>query len=281
MSPPEFNDIGKAGKDILSGKEVDLNKTKFVYKASTTSGAEVTGTLEKGNDASLLGEIKCKFHHSDSKLTFTDTVKSDNSISAKIEAPHITDGLKLDAEFGFNSDKAKETKFGLSYKGSSFAFTSAYNVFQHPKFTGDLVVESHNILVGGQASYDVSNQTVDEFKAAVAYSEEDFTVSVLAEKKLTNFTVGYSQKVNRDVSVAGQATWKDSGSLATSFAAKYSLPGGGILLSKFNSAGVLSFGYLRKIHPSVKLTLGIEFNTAAAQDNPHHKYGFGLTFEPK
>jgi len=282
MAPPEFNDIGKTGKDILSGKDVDLLKTKFVYKTNTTSGAEITGSLEKGKDGSLAGEIKSKLNHKDSGLIFTDTLKSDNSISIKAEAPHIADGLKLDAEFAFTSEKSKETKFGLSYKAQSFTLTSGYNVFQNPKFTTDLVVETSGLLFGGQASYEVNSNSVDEFKAAVGYSEEDFAVTVLAEKKLSKFTVGYNQKVNKEVSVAGQATWNHNGSLATSFAVKYSLPGSGVLLNKYTSAGVLSFGYSRKIHPDVKLTLGIELNTASSNDaNPPHKYGFGLAYEPK
>jgi voltage-dependent anion channel protein 2 len=279
MAPPEFNDIGKTAKDILSGKDVDLNKTKFVYKATTTSGAEVTASVEKGKEGALLAEVKSKLDHKDSGLVITDTLKSDNSISAKIEAPKIRDGLKLDAEFSFDSEKSKETKFGLSYKANSVTLTSNYNVFVKPKFTGDVVFETHGLLVGAQASYEINNQSLVEYKAAVGYSEKDFDFTVLAESKLTKFTVGYSHKVSRDVTIASQATWTNNGNLGTSFAAKYNLQSGGVLLNKYTSAGIVSFGYSRKIHPDVKLSLGIELNT-----NPNenaHKYGFGLTFEPK
>jgi len=173
---------------------------------------------------------------------------------------------------------------GLTYKGDSFTFTTGYNVFQKPKLTADLVFESHGILAGGQASFDVNSKLVAEIKTAVGYSEEDFQITVLAEKRLSHFTVGYSHKVNRDVTAAGQAAWGQAGGLSTSFALKYLLPGGALLLNKFTSAGVFSVGYTRKIHPSVKLTLGLEVNTAPNQNGNNqdpHKYGFGLTFEPK
>jgi len=284
MAPPEFNDIGKTAKDILSGKDVDLNKTKFVYKTVSTHGAEVTGTLEKGKDSSLTGEIKSKFNLKDTGLTITDTLKSDSSINVKLEAPKVADGLKLDSEFSFNAEKSKETKFGLTYKGDSIAFTSGYNVFQNPKLTADLVFESHGLLVGGQASVDVATRAVEEFKTAFGYSEEDYQITVLAENKLSRFTVGYSHKVNKEISVAGQAAWGNAGGLLTSFALKYQLPGGAILLNKFTSAGIFSLGYSRKIHSFVKLSLGLEINTAANPSGSNadaHMYGFGLTFEPK
>ena len=117
MSPPEFSDIGKTARDLLS-KDYNFGKTKLEAKTTTKTGVEFTSLLERNDaDGTLKGEVKSKLKHADSGLTFTDTYTTSNEMTVKVEAPEVFSGFKLELDTNFNPYTAKkELKVGGTFK---------------------------------------------------------------------------------------------------------------------------------------------------------------------
>jgi len=282
MAPPEFADIGKASKDLLT-KEYNFGKTKLEAKSTTATGVEFTSTLERNDaDGVLKGEVKTKLKHADTGLVFTDTYSTTNDLVVKVEAPELLDGLKADLETTFNPYSAKkEVKLGYTFKADSFITTASANVFRTPQVKADFVFGHEGFIAGAQVTFDVASSAAADYAAAVGYSEKDYAVTVHANKKLTQFVTTYHHLATNDVTLAAQASWGNSDkNILIEVGAQYKLDSNASLKAKFDSSGKIGFGYQQKLRPDLKASFGLLIDTRNLDQNAH-KFGYSLNFEPK
>jgi len=281
MTTPEFGDIGKTVKDLLT-KEYNFGKTKLEVKSTTASKVEFTSSFERNDkDGVIKGDLKTKLTHADTGLVFTDTYSTNHDLSVKIEAPDVVDGLKVEVDTTFNPPTAKkEIKFGLTYKSPSFVFTTSANVFQSPKAKIDAVVGYEGIIAGAQVTVDPTKPALADYALAVGYTEKDYGVTVHANKQLTQFVGGYSHNVSKDVTIAAQATVGTTDRVLFEVGAQYKLDSATTIKSKFDTSGKVSFGLIQKIRPDLKATFGLLVDSSKLAEGAHN-FGYSLTFEPK
>jgi len=281
MSPPEFSDIGKTARDLLS-KDYNFGKTKLEAKTTTKTGVEFTSLLERNDaDGTLKGEVKSKLKHAESGLTFTDTYTTTNEMSVKVEAPELFTGFKLELDTNFNPYTAKkELKVGGTFKADSFVSTFSTNIFSAPKVKVDAVVSHEGFVAGAQGTFDVNSAAISDYGVAIGYAEGDYGVTLHGNKKLTQFVTTYNHTVNKDVSVAAQATWGNSDkNILIEFGTQYKLDADASLKARFDSSGKVGFGYSQKLRPDLKASFGFLIDTRNLDQNAH-KFGYSLNFEP-
>lgn len=282
MAPPEFNDIGKAAKDLLT-KDFNFGKTKFEAKTNTLTGVEFNSLLERNDsDGTLKGELKTKFKHTDSGLTFTETYDTSNKFSVKVEATEIADGLKLDVEGIFNPYSAsREVKVGYSFKSDSLTTTGNVNALKSQQLKVDAVSGYEGLLVGAQLSFDVASSKVQDYSLAVGYTDVDYAATFQANSKLSKFAASYSHVVSPKVTVAGTASWGTTDKQAFfEFGTNYKLDSDSSIKAKFDSDGKVGLGFSQKLRPDLKVSLGLLVNTRNLDQNAH-KLGYSFTYEPK
>jgi len=283
MAPPEFNDIGKCVRDLLT-KDYNFGKTKLEAKTVTKSGLlEFTSNLERNDkDGVLKGEIKTKLKHTDTGLTFQDSYSTSNDLGVKVEASELLEGLKLDLDTTFNPPTSKkEAKLGVVFKNPAFVLTGSANVFQQPKIKVDGVIGHEGFVVGAQATFDVTGSKVSDYALALGYSEKDYGATLHANKMLSQFIATYSHNVSKDVTVAAQATMGGSTEkMLFEFGAQYKLDGETTVKGKLETSGKVHLGLIQKVRPDIKATFGVLVDTRKL-DDPIHGFGYSLTYEPK
>jgi len=283
MAPVEFGDIGKASKDLLS-KDFNFGKTKFEAKTISASGVEFTSNVERNNaDGVLRGEVKTKVHHRDSGLTVTDSYSTTNDLSLKVEAAELAQGVKVDLETKFNLEtkQSADLKLGFGFKNDWLNSSLSTNLFGKRKAKLDAVVKSGDYLLGTQASFDASTFRVSEINTAVGYSANDLSFSFHTTEVFTSYSAFVSHKVSTDVHVSTAVSYRqgDERSLVE-FGSQFALDNDASLKLKFDSSGKVGLGYIHKVRPDLKASFGLLIDSHNL-DQSGHKYGFGLTFEPK
>lgn len=279
MAPPEFADIGKDAKDLLS-KDFNFGKIKIEAKTFTQSGVEFSSLLERASELDFKGEVKTKF--SSNGLTFTDTYTTSNDLSLKVEATNLADGLKATFEGSFNPyDSGKDVKLGYSFKSSNLTTTGNVNALKKPTAKVDFVAGFEGINVGAQTSYDINKGSVSDYSAAVSYGEKDYSVAIHANKKFSEFAASYHHSVSSDVAIAASAGWKGGDkSFSVEFGTQYKIDRDATLKAKFNSSGLVGLGYIQKIRPDLKATFGLSVDTRKLEGG-QHQIGYSFLFEPK
>jgi len=281
MPPPfEFGDIGKVTNDLLN-KDYNFGQTKVEVKSTTKSGVTFTATVDWSNsDGTLKGEVKGKFEHKDTRVTFTETYTTNNDLNLKAES-EPTDGVKLELDSFFNPySSKKEFKVGLSYKNDLLSTTTKVNVLDNPTVTSDLTLGAEGFVVGGQAVADVSKKTIKNFNLAVGYNDTDYGVSLKANDSFKTFVLGYFHNVNASTSVGASSTWGfGDKALLIQFGGSYKADKDTTLKARVDSSGRVGLGFSQKIRPDTKATFGLLVDSRNLDQNAH-KLGFALSFEP-
>jgi len=280
MSPVEFADIGKFTRDLLD-KEYNFGQTKVELKSTTHSGVTFTTTLDRNNhDGALKGELKGKFEHKETGVTFTETYNTNNDLNLKAET-EPADGVKLELDTSFNPYSAKkEVKAGFSYKNDVLRTTTKVNVLESPTLTSDLTLGTQGFIVGGQVVADVAQKSLKNFNLGLGYSDKDYALSLNANKSFNQFVLGYYHNVNSSTSVGATAVWGfGDKSLLIQFGGSYKVDRDTTFKAKVDSSGRVGLGYAQRIRQDTKATFGLLIDTRNLDQNAH-KLGFALNFEP-
>jgi len=283
MAPADFGDIAKTAKDLLS-KDFNFGKTKLEAKTVSASGVEFTSTLERNNgDGVLKADIKTKVKHQESGLVLTDSYSTNNDLSLKVESPEFVQGLKveLDSKFNLEAKQSTDLKFGLAYKTDWLNSSFTANLFNKPKAKVDAVFKTGDFLVGGQVTIDPISAKLTDVSAALGYSSSDYSLSLHASETFGTYSGFVSHKVSDKVTVSTATSYRqgDERSLVE-FGSQFNLDKDASLKVKFDSMGKIGLGYVQKVRPDVKASFGLLIDSHNL-DQSGHKYGFGLTFEPK
>jgi len=279
MAPLEYCDIGKSAKDLLS-KDLNIGKTKLEIKTKTLSGIDFTSLLTRNDlNGAITGEIKGKFHHRDSGMTFTETYSSNNNLNIKVEATELFDGLKAEVDATFNPyDGSKDAKVGLGFKNAHINTTAKVGL--DLKLSYDLTVGFEGFLLGAQTGFDTKKQSLEPINAAIGYSDTDYTVTLHANNKFSQFVASYFQTVSKDVSVAAEASWSGKNP-SIQIGTQYKIDKDASVKVSVDYAGTVKLGYSQKLRPDLKASFGLQIDTKGdSKSDAKSSYGFALNFEP-
>jgi voltage-dependent anion channel protein 2 len=115
---------------------------------------------------------------------------------------------------------------------------------QGPSFTADTVLGRDGFLVGGEASYNVTEGRISRYAAAIGYSAPEYAVTVHGLGNLSTFAASYYHRVSADVEAGAKAIYdpKVAGAVAMEVGAKAYLDSAAFVKAKINNSGVVALG---------------------------------------
>ena len=78
---------------------------------------------------------------------------------------------------------------------------------QGPTFTADTVIGRDGFLLGGEASYNVTEGKVTRYSAAVGFSAPEYAVTLHGLGNLSTFAASYYHRVSADVEAGAKAVY--------------------------------------------------------------------------
>lgn len=286
--PPSWKDLGKSSNDLL-GKDYHFHGTQLEVKTKTPSGVSfrVFGTRDSKNEQ-INGDLEAKFFDPKRGFTVTQTWTTSNQLKSQVEIDNqIAKGLKLDLSTGLHPDKGqKSALLNAVYKQSGFHTRAVLDVFRGPTFTADTVVGRDGFLVGGEASYNVTEGKITRYAAAIGFNAPEYAVTVHGLNNLNTFSASYYHKVSADVEAGAKAiydTKATSPGVALEVGTKTYLDSAAFVKAKINNSGVIALGYTQALRPGVKASFGLALDTQrlnqASPTGPAHKVGASFIFE--
>lgn len=264
FTPPQFNDLGKKAKDILSKKYDFRTEVKSVNKASGGITLESGNTFAKANDSYLKGNYKCSdYGEFEAELhTAGDTkakAKFDKFAAGSAVTLNVSSKPDLSVEATYAQDKfASILKF--SQAGNRLGLNVAATVGMDGYSAG---VSSNLDLSGGN----VAMKGLD-FAAEARYGDIH-----AALKSANQGQVSVYYKLSSVLTLGSSLALKDK---SVNLGTEYTLSKATGLKGRANSNGLLAFAVEHKLaDPSVKIAASAEFdatNMGAAAKK------FGLSF---
>lgn len=286
----KYGDFLKSAKDLLSKTFKFDNQVKLETKTSDGVSFKADGKLGKDK---FTGSLEGAFTYNN--LEFKDIkIDTNSKVSGKMNLTGVADGLDVTfaAEDGLVTANSCSAKFGVKYTQADLGtFNAAVNVIEGPVVTADGLVNYNGLLVGGAVELNTGlksggNLDWTQYNVGLGYDGGDFRVGVTSDKKFSQFTGAYFQKVNSDTQVAAKADYTvqaaDKASAANavtvSVGGSYNLSGDTTVNGMFNSKGQVSGSYTQAFNSTVTLTAAAQVNAMdlGADD---HKFGLTLKFK--
>ncbi|CAI5467340.1 unnamed protein product [Closterium sp. Yama58-4] len=255
--PGSFSDIGKKAKELLFKHYAYDHSINISTK--TDSGVKFqTASVKKGDEVSC--DVKTEVEVGNVEAEFKLDTKSKLYFKAVYE--DLAPGLKL-ALTGIVPD-SKATKAELTYKQELLHVNATVGLVTQPVFEGALAVGTKGVVVGAELGYDTATNSATKYNLGVAYSESDFSASLLIADKLDTLKAAYFQKVKKDVEVAVEAAHKLSKS-DTTFTAGASFELDPLTEAKlrFNNRGTVAALLQHEFRPKSKVTIAGEVDSKA------------------
>ncbi|KAJ7600895.1 eukaryotic porin/Tom40 [Mycena floridula] len=285
----DASDLGKSSNDLLS-KDFPFAAYGLEVKTKTPSNItfKVAGNRPSSTSA-ILGDIEGKYIDKKHGLTLTQTWTTANVLKSQVEIENqIANGLKLDVSGSLLPEKSQASTALVTaiYKQSGFHTRSSIDMFKGPTFTLDTVLGRDGFLVGGEASYNVTEGTISKYAAAVGYNAPEYAVTIHGLNNLKHFTASYYHRVSADVEAGAKAVYDSKtthGGVALEVGAKAYLDAAAFVKAKINNSGVVALGYTQVLRPGVKVALGLALDTqklnTVSPDGPSHKVGATFYFD--
>ena len=89
----------------------------------------------------------------------------------------------------------------------SLTFANRRPLFQGPTFTADAVLGRDGFLLGGEASYNVTEGKVTRYAAALGFNAADYAVTLHGTNNFNTFAASYYHRVSRDVEAGAKAVY--------------------------------------------------------------------------
>lgn len=286
--PPSWKDLGKSSNDLLS-RDFPIHGVTLEVKTNTPSNVafKVGGTRDS-KSAAITGDLEGKYVDRKHGLVFTQAWTTSNILRTQVELENqIAKGLKLDLNAALTPDSgSKSALFTTTYKQPGLHSRAFLDLFKGPTFTADTVIGRDGFLVGGEASYNVTEGKVTRYNAAVGFSAPEYAVTLHGLGNLSTFSASYYHRVNPDVEAGAKAVYDTKATTAgvnLEVGTKAYLDGSAFVKAKINNSGILSLGYTQALRPGVRASFGIALDTqrlnAVAPIGPAHKFGASFTFE--
>jgi voltage-dependent anion channel protein 2 len=291
FTPPSFNDIGKAAKDLFS-KGFYLGEVKVEHKSKTRSGLELTasGSLPRDNDH-MTGSLETKYNLKQYGCTLTTKFASEAVVTFTAEQEDkLLKGLKLTTEASVDAVNQRTTlKKKAAYKRNGLNFNFDIDLWPlsgaktSPQTTAALVLGYNGYLVGGSLSANFTEHKLAKNAFAVGWQSSDLAISAVVtngEEVLGNFW----QKVAPALEYALQLKFNHKKS-STNFSAgvKYALDSDNSVKATLNSDQQVQFSFAHLLRHGIKLTLSTAVSArqiwGGAPTAAPPRVGLGLEFD--
>lgn len=213
----------------MLGKDFPFQGYGLEVKTKTPNGVLFKVAGNQSSSSSIInGDLEGKYVDRKHGVTFTQAWTTSNVLKSTIELENqIAKGLKLDINSSLLPEKgAKTALITAIYKQSGFHTRAALDVFkvcpsvlsflfnlhivllyQGPTFTADTVLGRDGFLVGGEASYNVTEGNITKYAAAVGYNAPEYAVTLHGLNNLNAFTASYYHRVSPDVEAGAKAVY--------------------------------------------------------------------------
>ncbi|TFK52221.1 hypothetical protein OE88DRAFT_1657350 [Heliocybe sulcata] len=286
--PPSWKDIGKSSNDLL-GKDFPFHGTQLEVKTATPSNvAFKVGGFRDSKSSAITGDVEAKYSDKPHGLTFTQTWTTSNILRSQVELENqIAKGLKLDLSTALLPDKGQKSAIvNLTYKQPGLHTRAFLDLFKGPTFTADTVLGRDGFLLGGEASYNVTEGKVTRYAAAVGFSAPEYAVALHGLGNLSIFHASYYHKVSPDVEAGAKAIYDTNATtpgVSLEVGTKAYLDSAAFVKAKINNSGALALGYTQALRPGVRASFGLALDTQKLNEanpiGPAHKVGASITFE--
>ncbi|KZT32888.1 voltage-dependent ion-selective channel [Sistotremastrum suecicum HHB10207 ss-3] len=286
--PPSWKDLGKSSKDLLD-RDFPIYGTSLEVKTKTPSNVTFKVAGDANSKTNIInGDVEAKYSDPKNGITFTQAWTTANFLRTNVELENqVAKGLKFELNTGLHPDKGTKTAvFGTTYKQPGAHSRAFVDFFKGPTFTADAVLGRDGFLVGGEASYNVTEGKITRYAAALGYSAPEYNVTLHGLGNLSTFSASYYHRVSRDVEAGAKAiydTKATTSNVSLEVGAKAYLDAAAFIKAKVNSAGLVVLGYTQALRPGVKVSAGLALDTQKLNDatpgGPAHKVGASFVFE--
>jgi len=269
--PPLWGKLGTNVKDLFTKKYTFKNQV--ISKHNSKNGV----TLESGGvyTNQLSGYVKATQKTKDlgtAEVNIDTTGKADG----KVKFDALSKGLVLTLSGDAKPSAKVNVDYSQEYFAGSVSLDTAVKNLQ-TKVEGTAVVGLEGLSFGGQAKFDVSGDNeVEDFNAAVEYTQDDFTATVQSAEKAERITASYFQKVSNDLQVGATVDFGKSGRILT-IGDEYQLDADTTLKAKANTQGVVSAVVEHRL-ANPKLQFGVAASFNALNGVVADQFGLSVTF---
>jgi len=268
--PPLWGKLGTNVKDLFTKKYTFKNQV--ISKHNSKNGV----TLESGGvyTNQLSGYVKATQKTKDlgtAEVNIDTTGKADG----KVKFDALSKGLVLTLSGDAKPSAKVNVDYSQEYFAGSVSLDTAVKNLQ-TKVEGTAVVGLEGLSFGGQARFDVSGDNeLEDYNAAVEYTQDDFTATVQSSDKAEKITASYFQKVSSDLQVG--ATVEFGKSRVLTIGDEYQLDADTTLKAKANTQGVVSAVVEHRL-ANPKLQFGVAASFNALNGVVADQFGLSVTF---
>jgi len=289
--PPNFSDLGKVARDLLS-KDYNYGSWKVAATTKSKSGVEfkVEGSQCHETGAAY-GHLETKHSWKEHGLSVSEKWNTDNVITTEASCENkVMQGTKIGVETALSpvTDK-KNVKVKLALKNdyihagldtnlSPNASGSTGGLLTDAQSTAGAVVGYNGWLGGVQIGLDLLHSKMTRNAFSLGYCASDFTLHTYVND-CQEYGGSIYHKINDRIEGGATLAWQNpSGRTKFSFGAKYQVDRDAHMKAKLTSDNHLGIAYVQALRPGIKLTLS---SLVDVRNFSHggHKLGFGIDMD--
>ncbi|CEG76978.1 hypothetical protein RMATCC62417_11797 [Rhizopus microsporus] len=278
--PVPFSDIGKPSKDLLS-KDYPIDGVKVEVKTTASDGMtfKVAGHRDSKTGI-MVADMETKYVDKKNGVVITEGWTSSNHLNSKVELDNnLTKGLKLELLTSYVPVvDIKIAKLNAIYKKPTLHTVASVDLFKR-SFNVNSVVGRQGLVAGAEVAYNAKEARISNYSAAVGYSQNSYSVALLASNNLSRYAASYYHRINSNLEASGKAEWNSmTNVLGLEFGGKLVLDSTASVKGKITNNGIVGVAYMQTIRPGVKLNLGAAVDATRLNESAH-KIGLSLSFE--
>lgn len=270
--PPLWGKLGQNVKDLFTKKYTFKNQ--LTLKHTAKNGV----TLESGAVYvnQLNGYVKAT-QKSKELGTAEVNIETSGKADGKVKFDQLAKGLVLTLSGNEKPSAKVNVDYSQEYFAGSASVDTAIKSLQ-TKVEGTAVVGFEGLSFGGQAKFDVSGDNeLEDFNAAVEYTQDDFTATVQSAEKTEKITASYFQKVSPELQVGASVDFGKERVLT--IGDEYQLDADTTLKGKANTRGVVSAVVEHRLaNPKLQFGVAASFNVLKEAPTVAGDFGLSVTF---
>jgi len=217
FTPALFKKFGSSVKDLFDAKKYNVANHSLVLRTKSANG--LTWTHTNDVSAAVVSELKLNYKHAQAVAEIQGSTNGEVKASVKSTKTFPVAGVSVAVE-GSNGAKGQAASLDASYVKDFVAANVKVENVALSKVVDDKSVDAstrtldasvaigfEGVSVGASAQYSLLQSAVTDYNGAFEYKQNDLTVSAVTSKKADVVTVSVAQIVNKDVTVAAQATY--------------------------------------------------------------------------
>ncbi|CEG76979.1 hypothetical protein RMATCC62417_11797 [Rhizopus microsporus] len=228
----------------------------------------------------MVADMETKYVDKKNGVVITEGWTSSNHLNSKVELDNnLTKGLKLELLTSYVPVvDIKIAKLNAIYKKPTLHTVASVDLFKR-SFNVNSVVGRQGLVAGAEVAYNAKEARISNYSAAVGYSQNSYSVALLASNNLSRYAASYYHRINSNLEASGKAEWNSmTNVLGLEFGGKLVLDSTASVKGKITNNGIVGVAYMQTIRPGVKLNLGAAVDATRLNESAH-KIGLSLSFE--